>query len=132
MAQLLFQNFSQSTTVVAPVTTAETVIIVSNPIAVPSGANFALVSAFLAVQFGTGTTGVTFRVRRGSTTAGALVGTTGNLTSGITASAFFADGVQMVDSPPPQDEAQYCLTMQQAGATGNAATSLESIAVFLF
>jgi len=132
MAQLLQFAWNQSSVVVAPVTTAETVILVSNPVEVPTGAFMALIQASLSMTLGTGTTGVTLRVRRGSTATGTQVEGSGNITSGVTAGSNWLEQLQAVDQPLLGDQVQYCITYQAAGATANAASLSESIAVWIF
>jgi len=132
MAQVLYQNFWQNVAPVTLTTTGETIIITSNSIDWPTGANFALILAYLSLSLSAATTGITLRVRRGNALTGAVVATTGVITSGVTASTVWADGFNAVDNPAPSDLAQYSLTAQVAGASGNSTTSLQSIALFLF
>lgn len=132
MAQLLQFGWSQSSVVVAPVTTAETVILVSNPVEVPTGAFMALIQASLSMTLGTGTTGVTLRIRRGALVTGTQVEGSGNITSGVTAGSNWLEQLQAVDTPLLGDQVQYCITYQAAGASANAASLSESIAVWLF
>lgn len=132
MAQVMYQNFAQNTTAVTLTTTGETLIITSNSIDWPTGAAFALVLCYLSLSLSAATTGLTLRVRRGNALTGTVVATSGVMTSGIAASSVFADGFNAVDNVTNQDLAQYSLTAQVAGASGNSTTSLQSIAVFLF
>lgn len=132
MAQLLYQGFTQNTNPVTLTTTAETLIIASNPIDQPQGCGFALVLAYFSVSLSAATTTITLRVRRGNGITGTVVATSGAIGSGVDASVVYADGFNAVDTVPVQDLAQYSLTMQMAGASGNSTTSLQSIAVFLF
>jgi len=132
MAQVMYQNFSQNTTPVTMVTTAETLIITSNSLDWPTGANFALILAYMSVTLSAGVTSLTLRIRRGNSLTGTVVASTGAINSGVTASDVWADGFQAVDNPAPSDLAQYSLTAQVAGAGANSTTSLQSIALFLF
>lgn len=132
MAQLLYQGFSQNTNVVTLITTAETAIITSNAIDMPTGCVAALILCYLSISLSAAATSIRFRVRRGNGVAGAVVADSGLVASGVVASSIFADGFNAVDNPPIQDLAQYTLTAAVAGASGNSTTSLQNIAVFLF
>lgn len=104
---------------VALVTTAETVAIVLPPNAVGYGSPAGrLIKGFLNILAGTGTTGVQIRVRQGTTTAGALVGSADlhTLAAAATASIPFAQ-VDTAAAAPAGN--QYCVTVQQVAATAN-------------
>lgn len=112
------------------VTTAETVVATTPPLNLPL--DFALV--FLLFYFngttGATVTGVQYRLRRGTTVAGALVPAAfGSLIVGaaaqMTSSSFY------VDTPGAVAGQQYSLTLTQVGATGNGSMTDVCIAAFV-
>jgi hypothetical protein len=111
----------QQTAGVAPVTTAETVILT---ITIPSenqplGADGVYLSGTVGGTAGAGTTAVAIRIRQGSV-AGAVVGNV--YTEPVTASALFAIGFDMLDPTTSYPTGNtYVVTAVQTGATGNGA-----------
>lgn len=109
-----------SASAVTLVTTAETVIAVTsiNQTNNPGGQGV-LVRGSVNVTAGAGTTAVVVRVRTGSTTAGTLIGVaeTDTLAAANSESLPF----DFLDSSANalNGNVQYCVTVQQTGATGN-------------
>ena len=132
MAQLLYQNFSANAVAVTLTTTAETLIITSNAIDVPTGCGFALVLCSFELTVGASVTSLNYRCRRGNLVTGPQINVTLNDSGGIAAGANVVRTIAFVDTLPVEDLAQYSLTIAQAAATGNGATTFQSIAVFLF
>lgn len=112
-------NYAQLPSAVTLVTTAETVAIVL-PVD-PTNAPYPqgrVVRGFLNILAGTGATAFVIRVRQGSTTAGALVGTadTVQVTAGNNLSVPYSQ--QDTGATPPANNV-YCVTVQQTAATAN-------------
>lgn len=132
MAQLMEVGLNTVTADVTLTTTGETVIISSGLVAVPYETANLLIVAWAQLTTGTGTTGVTPRLRRGTNTAGAVVGE-GN-TEQVKAAAgstepFFIMGI---DAQSPAAAVQYSLTLQQAAATGNGTALQAGIVLLVF
>ena len=113
------QSSSNVITNATVVTTTETVA-ATLPLlaeALAGGGGF-LIFGLINITPGTAATGITVRVKVGTTTAGAQVGNA-DLHTVIAAAAqniFF----MAWDSAGPRAGNQYCVTVQQAAATGNA------------
>lgn len=106
-------------TAVTVVTTAETVAAVMPLLEeVAGGGGGVLLQGYLNFTAGTAATTLTIRVRQGSTTAGALVGTADvvTVTPAALASIPFAQLFAGLVMPYGN---QFCVTVQQAAATGN-------------
>lgn len=107
------------------VTTAQTVIISSNPMAQERPICNYLILAYAKVTTGTNITTMLPLIRRGTATTGTLVNESNVVTAGAAAGSnecFFA---WAFDTQSDISQAQYCLTLTQAGADGNG-TVLES------
>lgn len=93
--------------------TAETVVASILPGAVNPAATTVEVRADLVIDGATSTTGVTLRLRRGTTTAGTVIATAA-LT--ISATGIRGESLGFLDAAP--DGTGYCLTVQAVGAAG--------------
>jgi len=123
-AAVLFSEDAQSIAAnVSVVTTAETLVIVGNALSLQAPNGKAVVSGWLTITVGTGTTAVTLALYRGTTSAGTLLGTkiaqAGNFTAGSPA----AFSVKAVDVLSNVGGAQYCMTVTQTGASGNGSVT---------
>lgn len=110
---------AQQTAGVAPVTTAETVVLTITipPENQPLGADGIYLSGSVGGTAGAGTTAVVVRVRQGTVT-GATVGPA--YTEPVTASAGFVVGFDVLDPATAYPTGNtYVVTAQQTGATGN-------------
>lgn len=108
-----------STTFVGPLpaSAAETVILTSPPISLPIDNAQVLLSFFFVMSAGATVTAFTFRLRRGTTNAGALVSAaTWNIDT--TAGLRYMPSGCYVDSPGIVAGQQYSLTVVQFGASG--------------
>lgn len=76
---------------------------------------------------GTGTTGVTVRIRRGSGITGTVVQSSGVLAIVGAVGAVSDYGVQGTDTPGDVVGQQYTITIQQAAATANGSVTLATI-----
>jgi hypothetical protein len=114
-----------SGTNVTLVTTAETVIITSPPAKMPLQTARILIRAWAQLTTGTATTTVTPRIRRGTTTAGALVGEATAITVGAAAGSNEAFELTATEERANEESVTYSLTLEQAGATGNG-TALQA------
>lgn len=108
-----------------PANAAETVCIILPGISVAVGVGVVLEAA---VSFTTGasTTAVTARIRRGITTAGALVGGAFALTIGAAALAALSPQVQDTQQVDLAGQ-QYCLTLQQTAGAANGSALFASL-----
>lgn len=123
-AAVLFAEDVQTPTVpLAVATTAETLVVVGNALSLQATNGKAVVEGFLTLTVGAGTTAVTLRLYRGTTTAGTLIG------SAIAQAGNFAAGspagfnVAAVDVLSNVGGAQYCMSLQQTGASGNGSVT---------
>lgn len=105
-------------------TTTETIIATSSVIHTGDQHGSAIISGYLNITAGTGTTAVQIRIRQGATLAGPLVGVadTHTLAAGASASIPYGNEdtsgyVQTVYG------GQYCVTVQQVGATANGSVN---------
>ena len=103
----------------AIVTTAETVAVTGNPLSLPYTNAKIRIRGWVQVTPGTSTTGITIRIRRGTTITDTLVGPATNLTAGVLAAATQQFSAAFTDSLQGLVQAQYSLTVQQAGAAAN-------------
>ena len=100
-----------------PANATETVVLTTPPInQILPGAAIILLWSF-ALIIGASSTNIAFRLRRGTTTAGALVNVAG-FQSTCTAASGFATGGMYQDSPGEIAQLQYSLTVVQLAATG--------------
>lgn len=109
----------------APANAVETVaLILPGNVSVPVGT--LIVLEFAAnLTTGASTTAIIGRVRRGTTTAGTLVGAAFTTQVGAALSAS-VDG-QCADQPGEVAGQQYCLTLQQTAGTGNGSALFASL-----
>lgn len=111
------------------VTTAETVVAISPPFSPPLDSAVIIVLANVVIQAGTGSGNSSLRLRRGTTTAGALLNV--GAAPMATSTVFPLSGsVFYFDIAPSAAGQQYCLTALQGGASGNGAVSDAFIMVF--
>lgn len=114
---------------VSLVTTAETIVATLGPAFntnAPSGEGV-LVSGVLSVLAGTGTTALTVRVYRGTTTAGTLIGAARTHTLAAAANGQVA--YSELDAAAINNTGlQYIVTVAQVGATGNGTVANAVIA----
>ena len=100
-------------------TTTEKVAISSGPVRVPTHtARFAIV-AWCQLTTGTGTTGVTIAIRRGTGITGTLVNEANVETIKTTAGSTEVMFSMAEDEQVNLESAEYSLTVKQAGASGN-------------
>jgi hypothetical protein len=120
----IFNQFVFATaTGVATPTNSEGVIITTAGVSTGSQGDPVVIDWALSLTAGTSTTGVTINVRRGTTTAGTLVYTTGVLTA-VAANSYNWSG-RAVDVPGNVAGQQYILTVtQQAGTVAGTANDI--------
>jgi hypothetical protein len=99
------------------VTTTETVVAIAPPVSVPYDTATVILLWYVLYTTGTSTSGSTLRLRRGTTVTGAQVNVSGNVGQGGGAQA--EQSGLYTDQPGSIAQLQYCLTVAQAGATGN-------------
>jgi hypothetical protein len=121
-----------TTTDVTLTTTTETGIITSDLVRPNFATSRVLVIAWGQLTLGTGTTGVTPRIRRGSTTSGTLIGEANSepiKTAAGSTEPFFLIASEQIGVV---DGVQYTLTLTQAGASANGTALQAGIVVLLF
>ena len=125
MADVREVELTTQTTDVTLTTTTETAIVNTPEVVVPAQTTRALILAWGQLTTGAGTTAVTPRIRRDTTTAGTLVGEANaeavKAAAGSTEPFFIIASEERADV----DRVQYVLTLAQVGATGNG-TALQA------
>lgn len=125
-----FQADAQATTgAVALVTTAETVVNTSNPVPMPSTNAKYVIRGYVLVTPGTNTTGLTVRIRRGNAVTDTLVGPASSVTAGVAAAALILLPFGFAEFLGGVVSAQYCVTVEQAGASANGSVVASMIEV---
>lgn len=132
MAQIREGAANYSSTNVTLATTAETVILTSDPIALPFDAVQALILAWAQLTTGTATTTVTPRIRRGTLITDPLVGEANAENVKAAAGSTEPFLIMVAEDLTRLDRVQYSLTLQQAAATGDGTVLQASILVLLF
>ncbi len=130
MAQIKQIEAATTTTPVSLVTTAETIVLTSSRMEMSGDAARILILAWAQLTTGTGTTGITPRLRRGTLVTGTLVGSAileGNKVAATGTEPFF---LMLIDTPAANDAVQYVFTLQQAGAGANGSSVQATIALF--
>jgi|SRR6267154_6262283 len=102
-----------------PANATETVICTTPPFTPPLDFSQIFIHWFFACAAGTGTTSLVYRLRRGTTIAGVLIGL--NQWADVVSATFgiFNSGVY-IDNPGAVSGQQYSLTVAQTAATGAA------------
>lgn len=102
------------------VNNVETVI--AGPVAIPVllGDRTVTISGHMVLTSDAAATGVTLRVRRGTTTAGTLVGEANALGLSVAAGGTEEHNHSVDDAPGQTGQASYVLTATRAGAAGTA------------
>lgn len=131
-ANQLAMDAVTTTTDVTLTTTSETVAVSSGVFASPRDTVRVLVVGYGQLSTGTGTTSVTPRIRRGTTTSGTLVGDA--TTEEVKAAAGSDEPFLLMVSEERTGGGvlQYSLTLTQAGATGNGTLTQGGILVIVF
>lgn len=121
LCSLVFPRLRKSVTAanVTVTTTTETVVVTLTGVSMPSGDGRVRLSGFVQMTLGTATTTVTVRVRRGTTTAGTLVGEGNPIAIPSAAGTDAAFTTDVEDTPGEVAGQSYVLTVEQAAATGN-------------
>lgn len=118
-------GFNTSGTNVTLTTTSETVIISSGPVTTPSQTSRVVILAYAQLTTGAATTTVTARIRRGTTTAGTLVGEANAETIGAAAGSTEPYFIVLEEDRADTNTVEYSLTLTQVSATGNG-TALQA------
>lgn len=131
MADLKELGFNVSTADVTLVTTAETSIITSDAVYLPTRTAVVVIVAVAQLTTGAATTTVTPRIRKGSGTGGTVLNDA--VAEAVKAAAgssepFIAFALESVAN---EDTVQYSLTLAQAAATGNGTATQAAIVVFV-
>jgi len=129
MADILEKEVSYSATDVTLVTTAETLIITSPRVKIPTATARVLVKAQAQLTNGTGTTAVTPRIRRGPLVTDPVVGDA--IAEQIKTAAGSTEPYELAVSELVQDldGVQYSFTLAQTAASANGTALQASIEV---
>lgn len=111
-------------------TTTETVAVSSGNAPMPNQISLVIVLASLAWTAGTGTTSMQLRIRRGASATSPQIGQT--YTHEAVAGASNSATIFAVDEQDNAFTAQYSLTAQQVGATGNGSVTSATILVLTY
>jgi len=125
MPELLEKAVATTTTNLTLTTTAETVIVSSGRVPVPSHTCLVHIRAWAQLTTGAGTTAVTPRIRRGTTATGTLVGEGNAETVKVTAGGTEPFKMETTEQRSNEESVEYSLTLEQTGATGNG-TALQA------
>ena len=129
MADVLETEVGRRTTALAVVTTTEIVCATTAPLAPPRPGVRAVLRGLVELDSGTGTDGVTIRIRRGTTISGALVSEAiEEETTALLAETWV---VSAVDTLGDVATVQYVVTIQQASASANGSVDNATIEVDL-
>jgi hypothetical protein len=127
--EVLGAEVAVATANVTIATTTEVVAVTSAPMALERpGATFAI-KGWAQITTGTNVTTVTVRIRRGATISGTLVGEANVITVGAAAGSNEQFAIMTAEQRADEGQAQYSLTIQQAGADGNGAILQSAIEV---
>jgi hypothetical protein len=119
-------NVLQNTTIV---TTTELLVCLVVFDALPFDFSQVILAGEVNLTTGSGTTGLTFRIRQGNGITGTVVGGGSSFTAAASAAA--QASVLGVDIPGAVAGMPYSLTVQQAGATGNGTINSAVLAGFI-
>ncbi len=109
------------------VTTAETLVAYSGQAKVTFATMRAIILGWLQIVYGTGTTGIILRIRRGNGITGAVVAGGNTETAGVAAAAVGDLSIKFSEQLIGQDFADYSLTVQQVAATANGTVNLAQL-----
>lgn len=130
---ILWLEANQTSANVTVPTTTETVAVTSNAALASARPTVrVLVIGWCQIASGTGTTTITPRIRRGTATTGALVGTANAETPSGAAGTTSHYLVVAFDTQANVDNVQYSLSVQQAGATTNGTVFQAGMLVIVF
>jgi hypothetical protein len=129
MSSIVQKQIGIAALAVTLVTTGETIVAYSGRCEANLPTLRAIIKGWALVTMGAGATGFTMRLRRGNTLGGALV--TGGFPVTFAAAAQLDTWLVWAESLSNIEAADYCLTVQQVGASGNGSVLLASIEVEL-
>lgn len=119
-AVLFSEDVQTGGTPITITTTTETIVATSVALSLPSGNGKGVIRGRVTLTPGTGTTGVTLSIYRGTAiNAGNLVGAQNPIAGTFTAGSTAVFDVEFTDLLSMVGGAQYCLTVKQTGASGN-------------
>jgi hypothetical protein len=129
--QLQDAQANYSSTNVNISTTTETVIITSPLVRTYRNSGVVIVIAYVEVTLGTGTTTITHRIRRGSTTSDPLVNEANALAIQTAVGSSEHYSLCIFEQLNSEQVNVYSYTLQQASATGNGTALEAGIAVLI-
>ena len=132
MANIRAAEATSSGTNVTLTTTSETVVVTSPVLVLPADRVQLYILAWGQLTTGTGTTTVTPRIRRGTTTGGTLIGEANAEQVKAAAGSTEPFLIALVDNVTDLVSVQYVFTLQQAGATADGTFLQGSMLVLAF
>lgn len=129
MPAIIQKQAADAAAAVTLVTTAETVLIYSGRCELTFPTMRAIARGWLQIVYGTGTTGVILRIRRGNGLSGTVLAGGNTETAGVAAAAVADLSIQASESVAGNEFADYTLTAQQVAATANGTVNLAHIEV---
>lgn len=124
-----FPSVASNASFALPASAAETVIVTTPPLNIPLDFAQVFLHWFIAFVGGTAITAAVFRLRRGTTVAGALVGSPPYQSALNAGNTVFYSG-SYFDTPGAVAGQQYSLTLVQLSATG--AGTINDISLIAF
>lgn len=122
----------QSTTILTStlVTTTESVIVTTPPLTLPLDSAVVLLGFSANILGGTGVTGLSFNIRRGTLVSSTLVNAQG--ATFMSAGNAFEIGGMYFDTPGPAAGVQYSISVGQQSATANGTVRDVCLIAFAF
>jgi hypothetical protein len=109
------------------VTTTETLVAYSGQLRNTFPTLRAIIKGWLQIVYGTNTTGVQLRIRRGNGISGAVVAGGNTETAGVAAAAVADLAIKFAESVQNAEFQDYSLTVQQVAASANGTVNLAMI-----
>jgi len=129
MPEVTEKQVNYSAANVTVTTTTETVAVSSGPVKVPTQTCLVHIRAWAVLTLGIGTTAVTPRIRRGTSTGGTLVSEGNSEAIKTAAGSSEPFHMEVTERRSNEESVEYSLTLQQTGATANGTVLEASIEV---
>lgn len=104
----------------------EAVVLVGSPISTTTAEDTISLYGMVDITAGTAATAVVVKIRRGSTTSGAQVGS--SITKGVSGGSVHTVPIEVVDHPGLVAGETYCVTVTETSATANGTVSYAFLA----
>jgi hypothetical protein len=104
---------------VTVVTTAETLVVIGQPVTMPTASGKYVVRGWMDLTVGAGTTAITVAVYRGAAIGGVVIGQKNAEAGDFTPGSIAHFEAEFIDPQQNVSQSQYCISVTQTGATGN-------------